>query len=97
MSSEGGDTLFPMPERNETRLEKAKREHHIWTHYSEHMEPDERWIAIKFEDARTAEDPWHKIMSHIGYYEESGLTGVGATEEAAVLECGRKVGLHITL
>ncbi len=40
-------TLFPMPPRQETRLERLKREHRIWTHYSWAMPEEEgRWCAL---------------------------------------------------
>jgi len=97
-------TLFelPEPDRNKVAIRKAavrsiKETHFIFTHCSPQMPRRERWIAIKFPDARTLENGWEEIMSHIRRYEESDLIGYGPTEAEAIRSCATNAGLRIEL
>lgn len=90
-------TLFPLPERNETRLERAKREHCIWTHRSKHLEREHAWMAVKFDCDEDVLQAVELLGSECRLYDESGLTAEGATEAEAVIKLAKQCGLKITL
>ena len=91
------NTLFPLPERNETRLERAKREHCIWTHYCYTYDPEDTWMAVKFDNAEELAEPLKTYSSNCRIYAESGRTAGGKTEAEAVINLGKQCGLKITL
>lgn len=91
------NTLFPLPERNETRLERAKREHCIWTHRSKHLEREQSWMAVKFDCDEDVLQAVELLGSEGRLYDESGLTAEGATEAEAVIKLAKQLAIHITL
>lgn len=91
-------TLFQLPEPEETKLELAKREHHIWTDYCAHYEePSERWMAVKFENAQELAQAMEYISRYCVRYDEAGLMATGETEADAVIAVARKQNIALTL
>ena len=91
------ETLFEMPPAQETKLERVKREHHIYTHFSKHMEVGSQWFAMKLASAEEVAQAPEIISRLIRRYDESGLVAEGETEVDAVIQLAKQTGLIVTL
>ena len=90
------NTLFPLPERNETRLERAKREHCIWTQYCSSDPIERSWLAAKLPAEQwQSNSEMFKIEWVIEHDEEA--CEYAETEADAVIKLGKRFGLKITL
>lgn len=97
----GEPELFTVA-RNETRLEKFKREHGVQTHRSAVPPP---WIALSIPECKEVFSEYGDVGDTIGeimsgfcrLIDEGNMLGVGHTEEAACLDLARRMGIPLTL
>lgn len=89
-------TLFPLPEPTETKLERAKREHYIWTQYCSSDPIERRWLAAMLPDEQWfSKSEMCKIEFVIEHDEQ--VCEFAATEADAVIAVARKQNIALTL
>ena len=89
------DTLFELPEPQETQAQRVKRENGIWVHLSKESEPP--WSAWLMPHIKTDQEFGEEISRMCCSYDEGGRVGYGDTEKDAIFDLCRKQNIPCVL